>query len=162
MLITEFLKLDHARIRKLLEILETAPGKNRSSEKVRVTAVVRELTALQRVHEAIEEDILLPVLEKRGAEVEPRVLEEFEAAHKEIWKRLKDLEVCVLQEYPMNTIARSLEAYATGLRLHMKMEEKSLFPLADLVLPKTESERLAETAKRREVAVLGAGMAASQ
>lgn len=161
MLITEYLKLDHARIRKLLAILETAPGKNRMTEKVRLTAAVRELTALQRVHEAIEEDILMPALSSRQANAEPGLLGEFELAHKETWKRLRDLETCVTQDYPLNTIARTVSAYAGGLRLHLKAEEKTLFPLADMVLPRPESERLAEAAKKRETEALGPGMAAA-
>lgn len=160
MLITEFLKLDHARMRRLLEALEKAPGKNRLTEKRKVIEAVRELTALQRVHETVEEELLLPVLEQRETAVEPQLLAEFEEAHRQIWKRLKDLESCARQEFPMKTIARSLSAYAAGMRRHMDNEERSLFPLADMVLPRSESERLAEAAKRREAQALGAAAAA--
>lgn len=160
MLITEYLKLDHARIRTLLGVLEAGLGRSRVSEKKRLTDTLHELVALQRVHEAVEEDVLLPALEVRDSAVEPRLLADFEAAHQEVWKRLLDVERCAKDDFPIATLERAVRQYLDCIRRHMEQEERSLFPLADLCLPRQEAEALAQAAMKREVEALGPGMAA--
>lgn len=149
MLITEFLMSDHARFRQLLDVLETAVRHNKVSALNGLRDTLLELTTFERSHESIEEELLLPLL-KKAPGIDPKVIAGFEKAHRDIERRIRDVETCCREEYPLATTQRAVAEYSQALREHLRGEEAGLFPEVEKALSPEDSESLAETAAARE------------
>lgn len=147
MLITEFLTVEHGRMRKMLNRLEDALHADRLTAVSRVSETVPDLFSLIRAHERVESALFLPALKAASS---TRVFPDFIKEHHQVWKHLGELETCVRKGYPLATLAATVKKFASTMRGHLAAEEEDLFPYAEALLKRRRSEELVERAIRLE------------
>jgi Hemerythrin HHE cation binding domain len=135
------LKDDHARMRKLLEDLESTTERGVKTREELFATIKGELM----VHEAIEEEIFYPTL-KEHPKAEDIVLEGFEEHH------VVDLVMAELEGLPVDDESWGAKAKVMkeNVEHHMEEEEGEMFKQARSVFDDDELEQLGERMAARK------------
>ncbi len=104
---------------------------------------------MDRVHHAKEEDVLFSILIEETDEVDQRMLAQFQEHHTNGHAYLKAAEALLLEaeadpSFARDALAKTIESYANRYKIHMKQEERLLFPLAEEVLSRSMDSELLE------------------
>lgn len=166
MLATEILRKEHDAILKMLDATDQVGRRLTHGDRVD-TATLQGLLEFfrlfaDRCHHGKEEDLLFPLLEKKGM---PRgggpigvMLFEHESGRELI--REMEQASSQIQENPVEAGRRWAQAaaeYTILLREHIAKENNVLFRMAESMLTATEQEQLAKEFDRVEIEKMGAG-----
>ncbi|MGA1978531.1 MAG: hemerythrin domain-containing protein [Bacteroidales bacterium] len=164
---TNDLKQEHKAIREMLKIMTIISGKimqGSSADPAEIDTIVSFLrTFADKCHHGKEENVLFPAMVAKGIPAEQGPVAVMLYEHK-IGRGLIEAISSYTLEFRKNNhesarlIADSMTKYAVLLEDHIKKEENVLFPLADKILSKSESDEVAEKFQKIEEDVVGNGV----
>lgn len=163
---TEILRHEHEAVLKMLDAAEEVAQRFEKGGKVRpeVLADLLEFFRLfaDRCHHAKEEELLFPLLERKGIPREGGPVGVMLAEHDEGRALVKEMAEAA-EAYQSGVKGASLRwakaarAYVQLLRGHIFKENNVLFLMAERVLTPDEQAQLAESFEKLEIEKMGAG-----
>lgn len=146
MRITDWLRADHRRFRRDVQLLDAALSDPKGGRSVR-EALGRLLQRL-RVHEQVEDQQLFPAVAAKVKGMDPETVEVFTDAHEELHGKVADLEEALSWEKAPLSRLVAASNFTYLLLEHMKEEEEILFPIVERSLPAALQEALAAGAEQ--------------
>ena len=166
MLATEILRKEHDAILKMLDAAQAVGQKLTRGEKVGPDTLdgILEFFRLfaDRCHHGKEEDLLFPLLEKKGLPRDGGPIGVMLSEHDRGRKLVHEMDLASAQ-FPDSSgasarrWAQAASEYAHLLREHIEKENTVLFPMAESLLTHEEQERLAREFERIEIEKMGVG-----
>jgi hemerythrin-like domain-containing protein len=163
---TQILRHEHEAILKMLEASEQAAQKLEQGGEV-PPAVLEDLleffkTFADQCHHGKEEELLFPLLERKGIPRAGGPVGVMLHEHEEGRALIREMAGAAAEIQAGHADARirwatAARAYAQLLREHIFKENNFLFPMAERVLTPEEQEGLAESFEKLEVEKMGAG-----
>jgi hemerythrin-like domain-containing protein len=163
---TQILRHEHEAILKMLEASEQAAQKlERGGEAP--SAILEDLldffkTFADQCHHGKEEELLFPLLERKGIPRAGGPVGVMLHEHEEGRALIREMSSAMAQIQAGRADGRhrwamAARAYAQLLREHIFKENNFLFPMAERVLTPEEQEGLAESFEKLEIEKIGAG-----
>ena len=163
---TQVLRHEHDAILKMLDATEQVAQRAERGEKIPAEVLTDLLEFFRlfadRCHHGKEEDLLFPLLRKKGIPGEGgpigMMLYEHEQGRSLIRQMAEAVEAYQSGQATAGTAwAKAARGYTDLLRSHINKENNVLFPMADRVLAAGEQASLAEEFERLEVEKMGTG-----
>ena len=162
---TDILRKEHEAILRMLDATEEVARRLDDGESVPQETLTGLLEFFRlfadRCHHGKEEDLLFPILEKKGV---PRaggplsvMLADHEMGRSLIQKMAESADIYGGSAEAGTCWARSARAYVVLLREHISIENDMLFVLAEALLTRTEQAALAQSFERMEEEKMGPG-----
>ncbi len=158
---TEALKREHRLIERLLRVLERASRRLEGGEQVPPELFKKSLefirTFADRCHHGKEEELLFPLLERRGVPKEGGPIGVMLSEHEEGRGLVRGLAEAISSE-AREKIIQSARSYIQLLSQHIQKEDDVLFPMADHLLSESEQRELLERFEGIERERIGEGV----
>lgn len=164
---TETLKHDHRIIERVLKVLERSIQRLEGGEPFEPSALAKALDFFQgfadKCHHKKEEDLLFPLLSKRGVPVEGGPIGVMLSEHEDGRRFLRGLREGLEKldsepEAAKRLIVENGAGYIQLLQSHIFKEDNVLFVMADNVLSADDQARLSEEFGHLEHRVVGHGV----
>ena len=160
----EILLEEHKRIDEMMDLLDLSVKKAKEPSGLPPGIMAKELdfckNFINKCHEAKEEEVLVPELQKRGYPMDRGPILEMLEDHKKgraILRRLLSSEKNAREDERQRSFSEMAAAYALFQYEHMRGEEEHILKKADIAIERPAQEALAAECLRFDEEKLGKG-----
>jgi hemerythrin-like domain-containing protein len=163
----EILGEEHGVIWRVLNTLETAAARAASGGSVR-PLFFEDAAELVKgfadgCHHKKEEDVLFPALNRAGSEAESQLVNRMLLEHEDGRRLIRSMREGARRwedgdETGRQAAVESAQAYVALLRRHIRDEDRTVFPAAQLAIPEVSQEQLADAFDHIEHEETGEGV----